>query len=414
MNAIGNLGGFTLVPSTWHPVALAIMYSIQLLSRTTTLQVVLFTPLFLVVTLPLSMWWFLASKKPTGFGLVVFAFSIMSVTTTVGFYSSILANWMALLVWTIFFAYLAFRVDDGFRITDAAVLLVLSTLILFIHPWTWGVFAASVLVAAFATLFAEKRKGLRGAATLISIVVIDSVLALLSLTLLKASQGQGVADALRLYTLVMHDPSSLLLFWDAVTRLTQVWTPFFSPLYIAASIIGAFLLGATDLTPWRRRLILAWLFASAVGSILVAPIGFDPVHPATSESQLWRLFFLTPFQFTAPFGIAWLTQFPYRFQRTDPNAEEPTTALESYRGIWIGILFALGAALPFAPASVRLLLLLVLLPVTTGLLLVKAGNNDKKFLRSILLVTFLLVAFNNTARSLSQLLIDPHNYRPKS
>lgn len=73
---------------------------------------------------------------------------------------------MALLVWVVFFAYVAFRGYEGFRITDLIVLLAPSTLILFIHPWTWGVFATTVLLAAIVALFQEGRKGLRGTATL--------------------------------------------------------------------------------------------------------------------------------------------------------------------------------------------------------------------------------------------------------
>ncbi len=58
----------------------------------------------------------------------------------------------------------------GLRVIDLIVLLALSTLILFIHPWTWGVFAATVFVAAILALFQERREGLRAAAISFSLL----------------------------------------------------------------------------------------------------------------------------------------------------------------------------------------------------------------------------------------------------
>ncbi len=312
MNAHGIFGGFLQALDEFHPLSLALLYGVQLIFRTTAFAVVRFTPLFLVVTLGLTTWWFLARWKSLSLGLIVLALSVLSVTSVIGFYASILSNWMTLLVWVVFFAYAAHRSDEGFRILDLIVLLVLSTLILFIHPWTWGVFAATVLLAAIATLFQERRRGLRGATILVLVIAVDVVAALLGLMFLHGGTGSGFANALRLYAFPFANPSTLLFFWDSLTYLTQIWAPFFNPLYLAISILGVFSLWSMGLTPWRRRLVLAWICVSAIGSILVAPIDFNPAQPNTIQSELWRLLFLTPFQLTAPFGIAWLAQLPRR------------------------------------------------------------------------------------------------------
>jgi len=417
MNAQGVFGGFVQAiekPGPYsHPLALVLLYAVQLVSHTTTFEVVRLTPLFLVVTLGLAVWWwFLARKKNTSLGLIVFALSVLSLSTTVGFYASILANWMALLVWVVFFAYAAFRGDEGFRIIDLIVLLALSTLILFIHPWTWGVFAATVLLAASAGLFQEGRRGLRGAATLVSVIVIDLLAALLSLTILGGGIGSNVDNALQLYGYVISNPSTLTFFWDALTRLTQIWAPFFSPLYLAVSILGVFTVWAMDLAPWRRRLILAWICVSAIGSLLVAPIGFNPADPTGSESQLWRLLFLTPFQVTAALGITWLAERSRRIPVTEDDKPGAGSAVGNTHVIWLVAVFVIGVLLAWTPAGyvwLRLLLLLLFLPATTALLLLKAGGVEREFLSTIILATFLLVAFNSTTRALSQLLVDPHN-----
>ena len=412
MNAQGIFGGFVQALGEWHPMSLALLYAAQLIFQATAFEVVRLTPLFLTVTLGLAMWRFLARKKSISVGLIVFALSVLSVATTVGFYASILANWMALLVWVVFFAYVAFRGDEGFRILDLIVLLALSTLILFIHPWTWGVFAATVLLAAIAALFQERRRGLHGAATLVSVIVMDLLAALLSLVILGGGTRSNIDNALQLYGYVIRNPSTLTFFWDALTRLTQIWAPFFNPLYLAVGILGVFSVWSMDLAPWRRRLILAWICVSAIGSVLVAPIGFNPAQPTASESQLWRLLFLTPFPVTAPFGITWLAQHARRLPKAEDNKPSAGSAVGNIHVIWLIAVFVIGALLAWTPAGyvwLRILLLLLFLPATTALLLLKAGGVEREFLSTIILATFLLVAFNSTTRAVSQLLVDPHN-----
>jgi hypothetical protein len=412
MNAQGIFGGFVQALSEWHPLAVALLYTVQLIFHMTAFEVVRLTPLFLVMASGLAMWWFLGRKKGISLGLVVFALSVLSVTTAVGFYASILANWMALLVWVVFFAYAAFRGDEGFRIIDLIVLLALSTLVLFFHPWTWGVFAATVLLAAIAGLFQERRRALRGAATLVSVIVIDLLAALLSLVILGGGTKSNLQDTLQLYGYVIRNPSTLTFFWDALTRLTQIWAPFFSPLSLAVSILGVFSVLSMDLGPWRRRLILAWICVSAIGSLLVAPISFNPADPAGSESQLWRLLFLTPFQLTAPFGITWLAQRARRLPMAQDNKPNAGSLVGKAHVIWLVAVFVIGVLLAWTPAGyvwLRFSLLLLFLPLTTALLLQKAGGVEREFLSTIILATFLLVAFNSTTRAVSQLLVDPHN-----
>jgi hypothetical protein len=405
MSARGELGGFIQALSEWHPAALALMYLTQLVFHSTAFAIVRFTPLFLIVALGLSSWWFLAGKKNVGFGLITFILSVLSITTTVGFYSSILANWMALALWTVFFACLCFRADRGFRIIDAIALLVISTLILFIHPWTWGVFAVTILLAAILALIEEKRKGSRAAITLISVILIDFVAALLSLIVLEEMEGKGVASALSLYTFVLRNPSSVLVFWNALTRLTQIWSPFFSPLILTVSIIGVFYLSRSELTSWRRRLIFAWLFVSCIGSILIAPVGFDPANPTGSESQLWRLLFLTPFWLTAPVGIVGLRASINRFFG---NQTQNTTAGE-LQSVWIPVVLGVGVLLAWVPVFWHPFLMFVLLPGAVGLFMVKTRAQGKRLLGDVVLVLLILVAFNNVTRSLSQLLLSSHN-----
>ena len=311
---------------------------------------------------------------------------------------------MALVVWMLYFAYTASRGDEKIRVLDAIVLLSISTLILLIHPWTWGVFAVSVVLFVLITLFREKRRALSTAVLLISVIVIDALVALVSLILLRGSEGWRIAEALELYTTVLKNPASLLVFWGALTRLTQVWTAFFSPLSIAVSILGVFYLYAADLTAWRRRLILAWICASAIGSLLVAPIGYIGY-----ESQIWRLLFLTPFQLTLPFGIALIMEFPRMLQMWSKSRQSLQGASALIRGIFLSSLSVVAFLLAWAPIQWRPCLILIVLPAVTGLGLAQPRGKEKQLLSDVVLLLLLLVALNYATRSLAQLLLGPHN-----
>ena len=417
MNVKGVAGGFFQALLERHPFSLALLYAAQLFFNTTAFNVVRLTPSFLVVALALATWYFLAKKKTERFGMLAVTLSILSVTTAVGMYASILANWMALVVWVFFYAYVASRGEKGFGILDATTLLVMSTLILFIHPWTWGVFAASVVVLGLVTIFHDRRKGLKSGVVLIGIVSIGAFLAFLSMILLEGSQGWRVSETLDLYTAVIRDPSSLLLFWDALTRLTQIWAPFFNPLYVAVSILGVVHLQMSRSTPWIRRILIVWLWTAAIGSVLVAPIGFDPTSPTQSESALWRLLFLTPFQLTAPFGVTLITESIRKRWTSGESARASASGLRdklaSIRGVLLAGLFAVGFLLAWVPVEGRALLLLVVVPLAVGFALARADGRAKEILSDIILAGFVLVTFNCATRSLAQLLIDPHNYRPQ-
>jgi hypothetical protein len=245
---------------------------------------------------------------------------------------------------------------------------------------------------------------------LVSVVAIDVLFAFLSLTLLKESQGWRIAESVELYTRVFKDPASLLVFWSTLTRLTQVWAPFFSPLYLAMSCFGASCLRVAGLTPWRRRLILAWIFASAIGSLMVAPVGYDPNEPTASESQLWRLLFLTPFQLTAPVGLAAIRKLGRRVSERKGRTQFSQTSRMPPSHVLLSAVFVFGFLLSWIPVQCRIILLL--LPAIVGIAVKGVHQRESEFLAETISISFLVAFSNSTMRGLSQLLIDPHNYTP--
>lgn len=400
-----NAGGFAQALKERYPVMIISLYAVQRLLNTSPYIVVQFVPLLLVLVMGLLTWWFLAPGDNL-FGLIVFLLSCFSFTSTMGMFSSILANWTALVVWIAFAAFVSSRKKQSLGLLGFIITILLSTMFLFIHPWTWGLFAASIFLVA--VVYVVKGRGNRRLGFLLfSIISFDVILAFVSVILLPGSQGWREIQTIQLYASAVSRPERLLVFWDAMVWITRVFGLFFSPISIAVSIIGVFCLMRPSTTPWRRLFILAWLCVSALSSILAAPIGFNPSHPESSETQLWRVLFLTPFQLTAPFGIVWLA----RLKRS--GISELTTGAEgAIQKIWIPLVFAGGVVSAWAPAPVRLLTLFLVLPALTMGVLEKSHGKETELMGKILLATFMVLMFDSATRALSQLLFDPHNYNP--
>ncbi len=409
MNKSGVFGGFSAAIREWHPAALMILYAVQLLFHSSPFEVIKDAQLFLVFALAFATWWYLVKSETSNLGWAVLVTSFLAVTTTVGMWTSVIANLIALLIWMLFLGYASFRYERGFRAIDVIVLLNLSLLILFIHPWTWGVFSAAILVSAALILIFMRKEGTRLAVTLVSVTLYASLVAYLSFSVLSRSEGGQIANAISLYTVALRNPAAVLLFWETLNRLIQVWAAFFSPLFISLSIVGMFYL--QRLAPQRRFLIIGWLCAAAIGSLLVAPVGFDPSQPTRSESQLWRLFLLTPFQLTAPLGIIAISNLPRKLETRNAVA---TTGNVLFRGRWIlpAVIVCVGTLLPFAPLVGRFFVLLLVLPALTALILTRNVDRTHELGSDLVLMLLILVGINYATRALSQLLVDPHNYRP--
>ena len=198
---------------------------------------------------------------------------------------------------------------------------------------------------------------MRAAGGLISVIGLGLILAYASLTLLSSSQGWRVTDSIELYTYVLQNPSRALVFWGALTSLTRIWAPFFSPVYLVVSILGVLELARTDLGSEQRALIVSWIIVSTLGSILVAPIGFHPSNPTGSETQLWRLLFLTPFQLTAPFGIAKIVCYSSQWQQRKADISNSRGLMLSFKDVWAVAIVGYGIMLSVAPTWARLLCL---------------------------------------------------------
>jgi hypothetical protein len=379
-------------------LALIILYAVELISRVPPSVLVQLLPTFLVILFAFSGFFFLNGRKMTDFGVLCLLLCVLSVTTAVGTYTGIFANWMALVACLIFFG-VARQLDKEIRLGDGLILLLISTFILLVHPWTWGLFALTIVLAVALSLTQAPHRFTRESLGLVVILGVDALIAF-------AVPGWGWANALGVYGRAVQSLSRITVFWTALVSLIHVWAPFFNPLYLAVSILGYFtILRVEGPNSWRRRFIMAMVCVSGVASVFAAPVGFNPSQFPSAVGDLWRILFLTPFYLTAPFGVVTLTNIVGQLVRKTQNHDGGLAKN------FIMIVLGASVIIAWGPEVLRVLILLVLLPIATGFALEKGLVTERDIIILEFLAVLLLVFFTSTARALSQLLLDPHSFR---
>jgi len=140
----------------------------------------------------------------------------------------------------------------------------------------------------------------------------------------------------------------------------------------------------------------------SIGSILVAPVGYDPTRPAQSEPQIWRMLFVSPLPILLAFGVKKALELTGRLETVTL-----TTRLRIQNSLASTLPIAICAAFLVAFPSPVVKLVVVLGALTTCLLL--ALKQGPRATKTLIAVTLLLIVTNAAFRSLYPLLLDPHN-----
>jgi len=284
MANMSGLAGFGQALEERHPAFLIILFGLMKLTGASSHEVLQYTPLALTVMTAIATFWL---ARTLGFGnagsTLAGLVSIMWVPTTIGIFTSILANWFALILWIIFLAILM----DGaskIKIIGATLLTaLLSIAILFIHPWSWGPLAV-VTALYLLTRFLGRRFSRHELVLCVTFDLAGLATGYLSLLMLQASQGWRITEALNLYTRALFNPKLALAFADAAGRFTTTWSPFLDPALVLLGILGIF--AAVNHGSTLGRLMLSWLCVTSIASVLATPLG--------AGAELWRVFFICP------------------------------------------------------------------------------------------------------------------------
>jgi len=364
-------------------------------------QVVRYTPMILTAMTAVATF-YLARTLGLGSGgsLLSGVAGIMWMPTTIGIFTSLLANWFAVILWIVFVTILM-KKDWRIHIIGSAMLgSLFSVAILFVHPWSWGVFAA--VTGLYLLIQLVGRKLFKHQLTLcIAFDSVGSVAGYVTLLMLQTSQGLRITDALNLYTAALRDPRSILAFPDAIEYFATLWSPFLNPILVLMAIGGIIVTVGSD--DGLNRFMLSWLCVTSVASILATSLG------SWGGGYLWRVFFVAPAATLTGLGASQIC-------RTLELELSEASRARLFSGQWYWTMGVIVSTLGMSVTSVVMsvgfpelgpFLSLVLNLLLVTLLLHSAHGNVPT--SHILGVTIAVVIVNTGLRAVMPLLVDPHN-----
>jgi hypothetical protein len=404
-NYIDPVNGFSgLTPSqafnmpALHGVYVVFLYLIQLASGLTPVSIVKYAPLPLSFFTAVAV--FFATQRAAWnlqLSILTSISTLLWLPTTLGIYVAIQANWLALLVWMIFLAVYFSGTERA--ITTYLILAVLSLIILLLHPWTWGVFVTTLL---FTAIISRRNAWAKHCARALAASLTLALPVGIAAFAFSPSLRYDFLGTIQLYSSGPVNPTSLLNFGGALMNLFANLGPVLSPTILLISLLGAY-------TLCRRRDItasymLAWMAASCVGSILIAPSGFTPTNPGFSETGIWRVLYDSPLPFLLALGLEKCISISKR-PISPSNSENIRSRVIPLLSMAPFVVTSAGLFM-FWDSNVRLLL--VCAALVLALLFMVMLPNYRPL--DVLIVSLLaLLLFNAAFRTLFPLVLDPHS-----
>jgi hypothetical protein len=387
----------------YHGAYVAILFLVNLTTELSPFLIVKFAPLLLTILTSIIIFWvFLESSREPRLALLISACSIFWIPTTLSIFGDLQANWTVLALWMIFIALMLRWMR---RPSKGAIYFVLQAIvslgILLIHPWTWGIFVATLIIQTF-MLRLEKMPAARVSATTVLSSLVFAATVGAAGALYAPSMRKDMLDTVTIYLQTLFNPNSLTLIWGAISSVFTEWGSFLSPLLLVASLVGAVVV--IQRNDSLSRYVLAWIVVWSVGSILAAPVGYYPSHPELSETQLWRMLYLSPLPILLAFGIRYIMQLSRRL--------DPMTSLSRHATTWtffavVGVVALLSAFIVAFPLPI-----MKLIAVVIALLLVcflSRSVTPSRTASILIAIVLILIVMNGAFRSLYPLLLDPHN-----
>lgn len=384
--------------SASHGVYVMFLYLIQSATGISPISIVKYAPLVLAFCTATAAF-FATQRGGWNFQLAILTSisTLLWMPTTLGIYVAIQANWVALIFWMVFLA--IYFANSEAKIATYVILAVLSLIILLVHPWTWGVFATTLVLTGI--LSRQDPWSRHSARTIVASLILALPVGIAAYAL-SPSLRSDFLNTIQLYISAPVNPISLLTFGAALANMLVTLGPVLSPAILLLCLVGAYVIS-------RRRgitanYLIAWIGAWCVGSILAAPSGLNYTNPGLGESGLWRMLYVSPLPFLLALGM----------DKCISIAKRPISPETSK-----SFLFRIVSLLSMAPFVAVGGGLFIIWDVNVRLLLVAAALIMALFLvvtlpkyRSldILIVSVLaLLLFNAAFRSLFPLVLDPHN-----
>jgi len=401
MAAISGLAGFEQALKEHQSIFLILLLGLMRITGFSSYRVLRYTPMVLTVVTCIATFWLVNNLRlGRHVSLLSSVASIMWVPTTIGIFTSLLANWFAVVFWIIFLAFLM-KKDSKIHIVVAAILGSLFSLaILFIHPWSWGPFAAITSLYLLAQLI-RRRFSNRTLTLCVTFDLVGSVVGYISLLMLKTSPRAFIIDALSYYIAPLQDPGSILAFPDAINYFATLWSPFLNPVLIVVAIAGT--LAIVNRGDGLSRLMWSWLCVTSIASILATSIGY------WGGGFLWRVFFVAPVAILTGVGASQICR---TVEQKLGGGNHVRLGLNQWHWTMGVVVSAVGTSVASVMMSVGFPELGLFLNLVLNLLLVTllfhSAHGDVPA-SHILGVTLAVLMANSGLRAVMPLLVDPHN-----
>ena len=383
------------VTSYQHGAYLMLLYLTERATGVSSFSIVKFAPLVLAFAMGSAVF-VMMLRSGWGFGIAVFSMicSLFWIPTTLGFFTGIQANWIAFVFWMLFLS--QYFLSHGWKSVAFVSQGLISLVISVMHPWTWGVFLATIVLTAIISWRSEWRKiCFRGALAAVVFAFPVGIIAYLFLPGLRSDLG----NTLHLYILSLQG-ADLVSWGGAYVQFFFDWGPFLSPLLMLICLVGAYSLAGRE--GIAKNYMMAWIAVWCVGSILVAPLDYIPGNNAISETQLWRMLYLSPLPILLALGMEKLLR----------NCSFPESNVHGGRLIMLIYPMLIVASMGlffFSNPFARLAMLLV---SVASMFLLTMRFPKRQILRILVVSVLVLVVVNVAYRSLYPLLLSPHNLIP--
>jgi hypothetical protein len=392
----------SMLALTFHGVYVAILYAIQLITGLSPFVIVKFAPLVLAVLTALTTFWvFHSFGRSYRLAVLCALCSILWIPTAWGIFAGLQANWTAVWLWMLFLALMQVWLK---RPRGGWILLVLQAVVsaamLLIHPWTWGLFAGTLIIFTIITILGRNQAARRSILSLLSSISL-AVPAAIAGMLLFPGLRKDLLDTVGLYARPFLNPQRLFLVWSSVLALVQSWSSFLNPTILAICLLGSVQLFRSKGS--IGRYLSGWLLVSSVGVVLAGMVGYNPNQPGPPDPLIWRVLYVSPVFVLLASGVEMIFHLSAKLEPA--NSTRPVRIGEV--AIPVGIVAVLSGLLVASSSPVlNLVVVVVALAVT---FLVAWWISEPRTVRILVAIIILLVVVNATFRGLYPLLLDPHN-----
>ena len=299
-----------------------------------TLLVVQSTPILLTIFLMLSTYFFVKKGTENSYlATLAAAFSAFSFHITVGMFTAIFANWLAISIMFLGFTLFLMALEKGSKTCLVAAATAFLTLI-FAHVWTWGVLMGILVFYVILTfLHLPKNRWANQELTFPLFTILFNLMpafgvyigAWLLPTVFPQIPYTLSTPLLPLLTSIGFE--NLLNLWPNISYTLPYYVggAYIGPLIFLLSILG--LVYVRDHRTRFNRVILAWVFTTSAVMLFSGRLQW-----------VWRLLYNTPFQVTAALGTYLiLIKAKQLIASSDKNAGETTFYI--FQALLIAIIF---------------------------------------------------------------------------